>query len=57
MSKRRVNFYLDEETIALIREISVKEDKKQNALIKDAIQCYLILNAKDQNDKNEKDVK
>ena len=48
MSKRRVNFYLDEETIALIREISVKEDKKQNALIKDAIQAYLILNSKDQ---------
>ena len=55
MSKRRVNFYLDEETIALIREISAKEDKKQNALIKDAIQCYLILNAKDQNQNREDD--
>ena len=48
--KRKVNLYLEEETIQMIRELAHKEDKKQNALIKDAIQAYIILNSKDRKD-------
>lgn len=48
MGKRRVNFYLDEETIQMIRKLAQQEDKKQSALIKDMLQAYLILNSKDQ---------
>ena len=54
--KRKVNLYLEEETIQMIRELAHKEDKKQNALIKDMVQAYLILNGKDQN-QNRKDDK
>lgn len=53
--KRKVNLYLEEETIQMIRELAHKEDKKQNALIKDMVQAYLILNGKDQNQNREDD--
>ena len=46
--KRKVNLYLEEETIQMIRELAHKEDKKQNALIKDMLQAYLILKDKDE---------
>ena len=48
--KRKVNLYLDEDTIQMIRKLAQQEDKKQNALIKDAIQAYIILNSKDRKD-------
>ena len=48
--KRRVNFVLEEEVIQLIRKIAKEECIHQNKLIKDALQCYLILNGQDRKD-------
>ena len=46
--KRKVNLYLEEDTIQMLRKLAKQEDKKQNALIKDMLQAYLIINGKDQ---------
>ena len=48
--KKRYNFMLEEETMELIRKIAKQEDKKHGALIRDMLQCYLIINAKDRKD-------
>lgn len=46
MVKRNINILLDEQTIQTFRELAREEDKKQNALFKDMLQAYLILNSK-----------
>ena len=46
--KKRYNFMLEEDVMNLIRKIAKQEDKKHGALIKDMLQAYLILNAKDE---------